>query len=412
MKISDLMKQDGISASLVKRIEKADVDQDGTLSVQEIVQLVQSEQQAHADRKLFRDFLIALVVGMLILIAALCGTVYAIVKLTQEVGDDNGVLVSTDSGEAISTGQAVDTLDVTQLYLQRAPGLTNQLETVVIPNDKGFKVYRIASIEVEEDRALISTLDGTKFQVDERGLFKEGQEPIPVGNTTAGRRLLEDKALDRETCFNLKRNCSSLQNDCGDGLSADNCKLTISNACRYLTWKQGCSTLSYKVDTDSPVETCYNSEMDSESKDDISEYVSCIRSADSSPSRITPVNWPYGSGVVSARSQSSDDETAACFEEYGKCKSSVSKSCRGRNLRSSGSNLDCGSILTKSCAYILIENGCSRGLEGLSEQQVGQLRACYEDTDSSKGKSYQAFFGCVQKSVGSALLGSFARTPR
>ena len=49
MKISDLMKQDGISASLVKRIEKADVDQDGTLSVQEIVQLVQSEQQSEYD---------------------------------------------------------------------------------------------------------------------------------------------------------------------------------------------------------------------------------------------------------------------------------------------------------------------------------------------------------------------------
>ena len=410
MKISDLVKQDGISASLIKRIEKADVDQDGTLSVQEIVQLVQCEQQAHADRKLFRNMLIALVVGILILIAALCGTVYAIVKLTQEVGDDNGVLVSTDSGEAISTGQVVDRLDVTQLYLQAAPGLTNQLETLVIPTDNGFTVYRVASVQVDEDRALVSTIDGTKFQVDERGVFREGQEPIPVGNSTTGRRLLEDKELDRKKCSTLNQNCVSLQNECGDGLSSDNCKSAISNACRYLQWKQGCSTLSYKIDEDSPLESCYDSKMDSDSNEDVSEYVACVRDAGSSPARITPTNWPYGSGVVSARSVSTGDDTQACFDKYHTCTSQVSKFCKP-NLRSSRRSLDCEPTLTKSCAYILIANGCSRGLEGLSQEVIGKLKSCYDNAPPS-GSNHKAFFECVQKNVDSALVLSNARTPR
>jgi hypothetical protein len=172
--ITDLIQQDGVSPSLIKRLESADKDKDGTLSVQEIVLLVRMEQRALADRKLFRNFLIALVIGMLILIAALCGTVYAIVKLSQEVGDDNGVLVSKSSGDVMSTGRVVQRVpNLAGALLNDDPFLAKMMamgmKRVILPGKDGsssFTVSQVSSITVETGKsALIRMADGNQLEV-------------------------------------------------------------------------------------------------------------------------------------------------------------------------------------------------------------------------------------------------------
>lgn len=74
--LSEILRQGGISESVIHRIQGADIDKDGNLDVGEIVRLVQEGHRAQADRKLFRNLVVALAIGMLVSIAAFCGTIY------------------------------------------------------------------------------------------------------------------------------------------------------------------------------------------------------------------------------------------------------------------------------------------------------------------------------------------------
>ena len=214
--VSDLEKF--ASPSIVKRIKEADIDKDGVLSVQELIQLVQSERRAHADRRLFRNFLIALVVAVLILVAALVGAVYGIVKLTDEVDDNNGVLVSAKTGNVMAAGKATDLVNLSHLYagsnnktgesaaLNRAAlDLAERLEVVVMPqidNMGGFRVHRVASVRSfpAEQRAIIVSEDGSIIQVDPSGLTylldilaEQTDEKLrndEIGGETKGRKLM------------------------------------------------------------------------------------------------------------------------------------------------------------------------------------------------------------------------------
>lgn len=180
--VSDLEKF--ASPSIMKRVNEADTDKDGVLSVQELIQLVQSEQKAHADRRLFRNFLIALVVAVLILVAALVGAVYGIVKLTDEVDDSNGLLVSANTGSVMATGKATELVALSQLYAKASNStsdstdpvsIAQQMEILVVPHGEvegGFTVHRVASIRSypSEQMAIIVSEDGTVIQIDSSGL--------------------------------------------------------------------------------------------------------------------------------------------------------------------------------------------------------------------------------------------------
>ena len=211
--VSDLEKI--ASPSIIKRIKEVDIDKDGNLNAQELIQLVQSEQRAQADRRLFRNFLIALVVAVLILVAALVGAVYGIVKLTDEVDDNNGVLVSANTGSVMATGKATNFLDLSKLYAQSTDGangtksspdvmLAEQLEVLVMPRaDGGYEVHRVASVRSfpAEQRALIVSEDGSIIQVGTTGLvyLKDAiadslatSQGTGLEDSSPGRRLLSD----------------------------------------------------------------------------------------------------------------------------------------------------------------------------------------------------------------------------
>lgn len=213
--VSNLPALDKIaSPSVIQRLKNADLDKDGRLSVSELVQLVQSEQRALADRRLFRNLLIAIVVAVLILVSALVGAVYGIVKLTDEVDDSNGLLVSAKTGSVMATGKATEVVLLSQLYAKASNStsgstdpvsIANQMDVVVVPHDEvevGFTVHRVASIRSypSEQLAIIVSKDGSVIQVDSSGLryvrdplvdlIPESSLPnlIPVNNSSSGQR--------------------------------------------------------------------------------------------------------------------------------------------------------------------------------------------------------------------------------
>lgn len=297
--LSELLKQSGASKSLISRINDADIDKDGNLDVHEIVQLVQKEQRAQADRKLFKNFLIALTVGLLILIAALCGTVYGIVKLTKEVGDDNGVLVSTSTGDVVSTGQVVETFNVSQLYREDVPFIAQELEVLIVPEENGFTAHRVASVTVETgNRAIVTSLDGRKIIIDKDGLYYENSV---AGNSTGRRRLLakSDEPMygsgrggNKATKCNYEyEQClEKSKSFCKKEYPSDKLCPTISrDACKIS--RVSCWPYQIELKLSGPVtelEECHQSNFKKVSTKSFKNFFSCTLEKDIKPEDIAP----------------------------------------------------------------------------------------------------------------------------
>ncbi|KAI8104518.1 hypothetical protein M9434_003073 [Picochlorum sp. BPE23] len=195
----------GLSAKLTDRIREADMDRDGALSVDELVEVMRREMQAVSDRKLFRNILLALFVAVLVLIATLCGTVYAIVDLSKEVKNDDGVLVSSSSGDVMSTGSAQQTVTVGPelLALLDFPESLSNVHSLVIPAMGGDEttVYKIAKLISSPGTGSmnIATVDGTLLLVNQSGVYErsESDEYMPVFEMSDSRRKLLIDSVER-----------------------------------------------------------------------------------------------------------------------------------------------------------------------------------------------------------------------
>jgi hypothetical protein len=76
LSVKQLLAARGVSSELSKRIQEADADGNGEISIEELVVVLQSEQKAKQDVRLFRNIVILLAVSLIILIAATAGVTY------------------------------------------------------------------------------------------------------------------------------------------------------------------------------------------------------------------------------------------------------------------------------------------------------------------------------------------------
>jgi hypothetical protein len=185
-----------VPQSLCERVREADANKDGILSVGEFVQLVLSEQQAVSQRRLFRRLLWVLGVGSLLLIAALVGCVYGIVDLTRQVDDNDRVLSSRATGEAMATGQVLTlSSNLSSLVGDQSTsiGAALQMDRVVVPEeDGGFSVQRVTGVRVSpSDGAVLSLASGESVSVGVDGTLSVIQPSGNSNSSTPGRRLLQ-----------------------------------------------------------------------------------------------------------------------------------------------------------------------------------------------------------------------------
>ena len=169
----------GLSPKVAERIKQADADQDGCLSVDELIEVIRTEMRAVSDRKLFRNILISLFVTVLVLVATLCGTVYAIVDLSKEVKNDNGVLVSSSTGHVMATGTAQQALTVGPdlIALLEFPERLSKAHSVVVPAVDGdiATVYKVGKMTLSPSSGTVevSTVDGTTLFMNQTGVYED-----------------------------------------------------------------------------------------------------------------------------------------------------------------------------------------------------------------------------------------------
>ena len=163
--IDPLLQFPGLSESLKKSVREADINGDGELSVAEVLRIMEHEHRARADRNLFRNIVIALVIGMVITIAALCGTVYAIVDMNNQLKDDNNVITSKSSGQPMATATAKTVHDA-GAFLSLSPEQMSSMEALLLQDPDGTSlIYRLSSILYSPGAgiALLETTGGDSF---------------------------------------------------------------------------------------------------------------------------------------------------------------------------------------------------------------------------------------------------------
>eukprot|EP00887_Chlorella_sp_A99_P002993 scaffold24.g2993.t1 len=104
-----------MDVKLTKRIEEADVDKSGTLSLKELFAVFKSELRERSRAKLFKRYVIVLSIVCLILIAANAGATAAIVILTKETSTNpsTGELTVKGTDTPVVTGVLHTPLDTT-----------------------------------------------------------------------------------------------------------------------------------------------------------------------------------------------------------------------------------------------------------------------------------------------------------
>ena len=104
------------SPSFVDRIKGADLDNDGNLSIEEVLKVIESEHAAAGSKKLYKRILLVVGIASLVLVAALCGITYGIVDLTKEVTtDSSNHITSSSTGDIASVGTVKQTVPVSIL---------------------------------------------------------------------------------------------------------------------------------------------------------------------------------------------------------------------------------------------------------------------------------------------------------
>ena len=170
--IKQFLASEDVTPSLAKRIQAADVNGDGHLSISEVMAVLTSEAKAIKDKKLLTRIVIALMVAILILVATICGTTYAIVSLTKEVNDDNGMLVSKNTGQPMSTGLVTAETNLTNLWQLTDPAALYTVQHIFIPDSEGITLHGVSSARLIPNTSVtIKTFDGEVFFIDPSGVY-------------------------------------------------------------------------------------------------------------------------------------------------------------------------------------------------------------------------------------------------
>ena len=194
-----------VSPKLIESIKKADEDNDGFISAEELVHIIQAEQQAVQSSRILRKIIIALAVLLFLNVAATAGLTYGIVYLTKDSSvDSDNVVVSKSTGEPVGSATAVYSGDLANLYQTTNPVDLAGLQHLIIPEGDSFRIFQVGSMELlPNERVTLNTTvpGGPSIVIDSSGIH----EVVSGANTTggAGRRLLEASDVQGVTNVHL-----------------------------------------------------------------------------------------------------------------------------------------------------------------------------------------------------------------
>ena len=190
--ISLLLKAASLTPTLKARFSAADVNGDGILSADELINVFESEIKARRDRMLFQRLLIALGAACILIVAAVVGLTYGVVSMSKDTTVDGALFVNKESNVPLATSNLQYHASLPELYKEESAIMLQSLEQVVVPfgDDGTMAVLRVAGIKLKPGVMVeIDTFqDDVSIIVNETGVIVLGAPPSAGGK----RRLLVD----------------------------------------------------------------------------------------------------------------------------------------------------------------------------------------------------------------------------
>ena len=187
-----------LSPSIRESIKRADVDGDGVISPEELVQIIHEEQNAVQSSRLLKKIVIALSLLLFFAVASIAGLTYGIVYLTTKtsVGGEN-VIVSKANGIPMGSAGIINSVGLQSLYQVMDPMDLTGLQHLIVPNEaKGsYRIYQVTAMELvpNESLTLNTTMPGSgSIVIDSTGVHEivdQLESNITTGGAV-GRRLL------------------------------------------------------------------------------------------------------------------------------------------------------------------------------------------------------------------------------
>lgn len=186
--VARLLKSEKLSADMRANLQRADVDNDGVIDVEELLSILESESALRRERKLLRRIVIALGVACVLIVAAVVGLTYAVVHLSKDTSVQNDVLVSKDGLQPLGTASLQETVPLADLYKATSASDLDWLTHVTVPLDDGEAVLPIQGVFlVPGERARLDTASpDVSVEVTADGVTVIGDGK----NSTAARRRL------------------------------------------------------------------------------------------------------------------------------------------------------------------------------------------------------------------------------
>lgn len=110
--VSRLLQVRSLNEREVAKILEKDTDQDGKLTVSELLKVIEDQQDDVRRSNVYRYLFYILASLSIALIAAVCGITYGIVDATRSISSDDGLLVSRSTNTVLSIGSATNASSV------------------------------------------------------------------------------------------------------------------------------------------------------------------------------------------------------------------------------------------------------------------------------------------------------------
>lgn len=175
--IESIIRSENLPESVVHALKEADIDQNGELSLEEIVLVLQAGDKAKQERQMFKWLCFGCILAFLVIIGTMGGAIYGLVELTNNVQSSDGVLVSK-SNDPLATGSLLSVEAADQLYNQPPESVMGTTSIALSYEDGSILYQHVSGIEViPGTRAEITTTSGDAYIITADGIAKKEENP-------------------------------------------------------------------------------------------------------------------------------------------------------------------------------------------------------------------------------------------
>lgn len=183
IRVDELLKIKSLSPSLVSRIRSADIDQDGSITSNELINVFLAEHSRHKDVLMLRRIAMCLCVMIVIVLGTMGGAIYGLVEFTQKVKMQDGYIASKEDGMALASSSLNIEVPL-EKYTDKTAAFCMSANEIRIWDTKTRTALGIGTLTVSPNERTVDimTVGGYGFLLNSSGLFVQNRPEFAAIN--------------------------------------------------------------------------------------------------------------------------------------------------------------------------------------------------------------------------------------